>query len=150
MPQIYRYDLVVTEDVIDENGHVNNIEYLRWTLDAAIHHADTSGCTLATKAAGATWVVRSHRIEYLNPAFSGQHISVLTWVSNFRRVQSLRKYKMIRVEDNAVLAEAETDWIFVDVKSGRLRSIPKEVSMVFEVVPEEREEEILVKNSHPT
>ncbi len=149
MPQIYRYDLVVTEDVIDENGHVNNVEYVRWMQDAAMHHADSRGCTLATKAVGATWVVRSHRIEYLKPAFRGEHIGVLTWVSNFRRVQSLRKYKMIRVEDHAVLAVAETDWIFVDVKSGRLRSIPKEVSAVFEVVPEEREEEILIQISLP-
>lgn len=114
-----------------------------------MHHADSRGCTLATKAAGAIWVVRSHRIEYLKPAFSGEHISVLTWVSNFHRVQSLRKYKMIRVEDNAVLAEAETDWIFVDAKSGPLRSIPQEISSVFEVVPEEREEEILVQISRP-
>ena len=143
MPQIYRYEVVVTDDAIDENGHVNNIEYLRWMQDAAMHHADSSGCTEATTAVGATWVVRSHRIEYLKPAFSGEHVSVLTWVSNFRRVQSLRKYKMIRMEDHAVLAEAETDWIFVDAKNGRLRSIPKEVSTVFEVIPEAKEEELL-------
>lgn len=149
MPQIYRYDVVVTDDGIDGNGHVNNIEYLRWMQDAAMHHADSSGCTLATRAVGATWVVRSHRIEYLKPAFSGEHISVLTWVSNIRRVQSLRKYRMIRGEDHAVLAEAETDWIFVDAENGRLRSIPKEVSAVFEVVPEEREEEILTQIAHP-
>jgi acyl-CoA thioester hydrolase len=149
MPQIYRHNLVVTEGVIDGNGHVNNIEYLLWMQDAAMHHADSIGCTLATKAAGATWVVRSHRIEYLKPAFSGEHISVLTWVSNVRRVQSLRKYRMVRVEDQAVLAEAETDWIFVDAKSGRLRSIPKEVATVFELVPEEREEELLDQISRP-
>ena len=143
MPQIYRYEVVVTDEAIDENGHVNNIEYLRWMQDAAMHHADSSGCTEATAAIGATWVVRSHRIEYLKPAFSGEHVSVLTWVSNFRRVQSLRKYRMIRMEDHAVLAEAETDWIFVDAKNGRLRSIPKEVSTVFEVLPEEKEEGLL-------
>ena len=143
MPQIYRYEVVVTDEVIDENGHVNNIEYLRWMQDAAMHHADSSGCTKATAAVGATWVVRSHRIEYLKPAFSGEHVSIRTWVSNFRRVQSLRKYRMIRMEDHAVLAEAETDWIFVDAKSGRLRSIPREVSEVFAVVPKEKEEERL-------
>ena len=149
MPQVYRYDLVVTEDVIDENGHVNNVEYVRWMQDAAMHHADSGGCTLATKAVGATWVVRSHRIEYLKPAFLGEHISVLTWVSNFRRVQSLRKYRMIRAEDHAVLAEAETDWIFVDALCGRLRSIPKEVATVFELVPDEKEGEILAQISRP-
>ena len=139
MPQIYHYELTVPEDALDENGHVNNVEYLRWMLDAAVVHSDIQGCTQATKAAGATWVVRTHRLEYLLPAFAGEHICVLTWVSNFRRVQSLRKYKVIRVEDNAVLAEGETDWVFVNAKNGQLRSIPKDVMAVFEVLPEEKE-----------
>ncbi len=51
--------------------------------------------------------------------------------------------KGIRRQDNAVLAEAETDWIFVDAVSGRLHSIPKEVATVFELVPEEKEAAIL-------
>ena len=139
--KIYRYDLIVTQQAIDKNGHVNNVEYLRWMQDAALLHADSLGCTRATMAAGGTWVIRSHRIEYFRPAFVGEHVAVLTWVSNVRRVQSLRKYKMIRSEDHAVLAEAETEWIFTDAQTGRLRSIPKEVSALFELVPEEKEPE---------
>jgi acyl-CoA thioester hydrolase len=138
---IYRYDLVVPQQAIDKNGHVNNIEYLRWMQEAALLHADSIGCTRATMAAGGRWVIRSHRIEYFRPAFVGEHVAVLTWVSNVRRVQSLRKYKMIRSEDHAVLAEAETDWIFTDAQTGRLRSIPKEVSALFELVPVEQEPE---------
>lgn len=34
MSPIYRYELTVSEGTIDENGHVNNVEYLRWMLDA--------------------------------------------------------------------------------------------------------------------
>lgn len=139
MLQVYRHDFVVPEDALDENGHVNNLEYLRWILDAAILHADTQGVTQATKAVGATWLVRSHRIEYLRPAFAGEHISVWTWVSNFRRVQSLRKYKVFRMEDNALLVEGETDWVFVDAQNGRLRSIPKDVLAAFELLPEKWE-----------
>ncbi len=143
MPQIYQYKLTVMEDAVDVNGHVNNIEYLRWMQDAAILHSDAQGCTKATTAAGATWVVRTHRVEYLRPAFAGEEIIVLTWVSNFRRVQSLRKYKIIRVKDNAVLVEGETDWVFVDAQTGRLRSIPKNVMAAFEILPKEKESEIL-------
>ena len=71
MAQIYRYELTVPENAVDVNGHVNNLEYLRWMQDAAILHSDSQGCTKVTKAAGATWVVRMHRIEYLRPAFAG-------------------------------------------------------------------------------
>jgi acyl-CoA thioester hydrolase len=139
--KIYKYDLIVAQQAIDGNGHVNNVEYLRWMQEAALLHSDSLGCTRATTAAGGKWVIRSHRIEYFRPAFVGEHVAVLTWVSNVRRVQSLRKYKMIRSEDHAVLVEAETEWIFTDAQTGRLRSVPKEVSSLFELVPKEEEPE---------
>jgi acyl-CoA thioester hydrolase len=139
--KIYTYDLIVAQQAIDGNGHVNNIEYLRWMQEAALLHSDSLGCTRATLGAGGKWVIRSHRIEYFRPAFVGEHVAVLTWVSNVRRVQSLRKYKMIRSEDHAVLVEAETEWIFTDTQTGRLRSVPKEVSSLFELVPKEEEPE---------
>jgi acyl-CoA thioester hydrolase len=95
------------------------------------------------KAMGATWVVRAHRIEYLKPCFSGEHIRVLTWIASFRRVKSLRKYRILRREDRVLLVEAETDWIYMDRESGRLKSIPQEVVALFGVVPEDKEEEAL-------
>ncbi|HDQ03205.1 MAG TPA: acyl-CoA thioesterase [Deltaproteobacteria bacterium] len=143
MTQIYRYELTVSPDTIDENGHVNNVEYLRWMLDAAVSHSTSQGSTRAVKELGMTWVVRTHRIEYLRPAFAGDKITVLTWVSNFRRVLSLRKYKVLRVSDNAVLAEGETQWVFVEAKTGKLRSIPKSVSSTFEILPSENEKNII-------
>lgn len=143
MTQIYRHDFVVPEESLDENGHVNNLEYLRWILDAAALHSAFQGATSAAKSAGATWVVRSHKIEYLRPAFAGEHISIWTWVSNFRRVQSLRKYRVVRLEDEAILAQGETNWVFVNFENGKIRSIPPDVQAAFEIVPEEQETEVL-------
>jgi acyl-CoA thioester hydrolase len=142
MPQIYRYELTVPKEAEDQNGHVNNIEYLRWMQDAAIQHSGTSGCTEATNVVGATWIIRSHWIEYLKPAFAGDRVVILTWVSDYRRVQSLRKYRIIRPADNALLAEGETDWVFVDALKGTLRSIPQEVKAKFELLPKDKEIEV--------
>jgi acyl-CoA thioester hydrolase len=136
---IFQHTFAVPQDAVDENGHVNNVAYVQWMQDAAVRHSDRQGCTRETKAIGATWVVRSHRIEYFLPAFAGDRIAVLTWVSDFRKVRSLRKYKFLRLEDNALLAVAETDWVFVDAASGRPRAIPKEISDAFEIVPVDRE-----------
>ncbi len=142
MQKIYRYELTVPEEAEDQNGHVNNVEYLRWMQDAAMKHSEMAGCTQATNAAGATWVVRTHKIEYFKPAFAGDRIVVATWVSDFRRVQSLRKYKILRPADKAVLAEGETNWVFVDARKGSLRSIPGVVKAIFEPLPEEIEVDI--------
>lgn len=143
MTQVYQYKLTVPESAVDVNGHVNNIEYIRWMQDAAILHSDFQGCTKATINVGATWVVRTHHIEYLRSAFAGENIIVLTWVADFRRVQSLRRYRIIRIIDNAVLVEGETDWVFVDARTGRLRSIPKDVISTIPVLSKENESKIL-------
>lgn len=139
MDSIYHFEIEVTARDVDRNGHVNNVVYIQWMQDAAIAHADASGCTQASEAAGATWVVRTHHIEYLISALAGDKITVLTWPSNFQRVRSLRKYQFIRQKDQAVIARAETDWIFVNMKTGRPQSIPEEVKNTLPIVSEEQE-----------
>ena len=136
MDPVYRCEFAVSEDALDENGHVNNVVYVQWMQDVATRHADASGCTSATKSAGAAWVVRSHKVEYLRPAYAGDPVAALTWVVNFRRATSLRKYKFVRTSDNTVLARGETDWVFVDAESGRPRIIPESVTEGFRILGE--------------
>ena len=139
MNSVYQFDIKVTDGVVDQNGHVNNVAYIQWLQDAAIRHAQASGCMAATTAAGASWVVRTHFIEYLAPAFAGETLTVMTWVVNFQRVRSLRKYKIIRAADETVVARAETDWVFVNAKTGRPLKIPDEVKNTLPVIGKEME-----------
>lgn len=127
----YLLALEVPPSAIDELGHVNNVEYVRWMQDAAIAHADAAGCTAATEAAGAVWVVRSHHIEYLRPAFAGDRIEIRTWVEEYRRASSLRRYEFVRPADGVTLAKGETDWVYVDRASGRPKSIPEPLRALF-------------------
>ncbi len=136
---VHRFEMPVPDDVVDANRHVNNVAYVQWMQDAATRHSDAVGCTKATADIGAAWVVRAHRIEYLNAALPGDMIRILTWVSNFRRVRSLRKYKFIRSSDQAVLATGETDWVFIDATTGRPRSIPDHIINAFQTVPPDAE-----------
>jgi acyl-CoA thioester hydrolase len=125
------YEVLVGASSIDANGHANNIEFVRWMQEAAIAHADIRGCSAFTKEVGAAWVVHTHHIEYLRPAFLGDQIQVMTWLANLRRAFSLRKYEFVRVPDKLVLARGETDWVFVDARSGRPRSIPDPIKLMF-------------------
>jgi len=134
--RVYEYDIEVGASAIDANGHVNNVDFVRWMQEAAVAHADAAGCTAATQASGATWVVRSHHVEYQRPAFAGDRLRVLTWVSDFRRAFSLRRYRFVRVSDGTALAKGETDWVFVDMKAGRPRSIPDDIKSMFDLAPE--------------
>jgi len=135
--RVYIRSFTIPTAAIDENGHVNNVAYVQWMQDIAIEHYEAIGGLNPMREAGAMWVIREHRIEYLLPAFAGEEIEIKTWVENVRRVRSLRKYEFIRKSDGRVLVRGETDWVFVDAKTGTLRAIPEEVSRVFAISQEQ-------------
>jgi acyl-CoA thioester hydrolase len=132
-PQVYSRSFTIPANVIDENGHVNNVAYVQWMQDIAVEHYASIGGIEAQGQDG-TWFVREHKIEYLLPAFAGEEIEIKTWVENIRRVRSLRKYEFVRKSDGRTLVRGETDWVFVDAKTGAPRAIPEKVSRVFTVV----------------
>jgi acyl-CoA thioester hydrolase len=140
MPRIHVQPVTVTGEVIDVNGHVNNLAYLRWMQEVAIGHSSACGWPLERyQEARAGWVVRSHYIEYLAPAVSGDEIAVLTWVADMRRQSSRRKYLFWRAEGARVLARAETMWVFVDPATGRSRPIPPELRTAFTIVGDDED-----------
>jgi len=133
---IYRSEFTIPQDAIDGNGHVNNVAYVQWIQDIAIAHFAATGGVDLMHDLGGMWVARSHHIEYLRPAFAGDRIEASTWVANLRRVRSLRRYAFTRVSDGKTLAKGETEWVFVNVESGRPSSIPKEMKQAFTLVPD--------------
>ena len=136
---VYHYEFTVPESALDENGHVNNVQFVQWMQDAAVRHYEAAGGIPPTLAVGATWVVRSHNVEYLRPAFAGERIEVRTWVVNIHRVRSLRRYRFVRISDGKLLVKGETDWVFVDAKSGAPRVIPEEVANVLPLLADDSE-----------
>ena len=137
MPAVFEYRYLVTSDDIDGVGHVNNIAYLRWMQDAAVAHSTVQGWSSeAYYRLGQGWVVRSHFIEYLTPAFSGDEIVVRTWVADMKRVTSMRRYELLRASDHKKLAVASTNWAFVKFETHQLCRVPAEILNAFEIVPD--------------
>ena len=133
--RVYARSFNIPADVIDENGHVNNVAYVQWMQEIAVEHYASIG-GIEAQGQDATWFVREHRIEYFLPAFAGEEIQIRTWVENIRRVRSLRKYEFVRMSDGRVLVRGETDWVFVNAKTGRPLPIPEHVAKVFSIEQE--------------
>ena len=131
MPLPHTYQFTVPASAIDVQGHVSNIEYVRWMQEAAIAHADAVGCTAATQAHHALWVVRSHTIEYRRPALAGDVIAVRTWVADCRMVSSRRKYEFHRLADNTLLARGQTDWVLLDAATLKPLAIPQDIQDLY-------------------
>jgi acyl-CoA thioester hydrolase len=130
LSSVFSKTIIIPASAIDENGHVNNVAYVQWMQDIAVEHYSAIG---GVEAQGneSTWVVREHKIEYLLPAFVDEEIEIRTWVENIRRVRSLRKYEFVRKSDGRILVKGETDWVFVDVKTGIPRAVPEAVENIF-------------------
>lgn len=140
MPRVLVHAFRVPARSIDVNGHVNNLEYLRWMQDAAVMHSVARGWPYERYRESRTaWVVRSHAIEYLAPGFADDTLSIATWVADLQERSSLRRYLVWRPSDRRVLAEAETRWVLVDTAKGRPRVIPDELRSSFAVVTDRDE-----------
>ena len=134
MPAVFDHSHRVRQEDIDGVGHVNNLVYVRWLQDAAVAHSAAQGWpTSAYYELGQGWVVRSHFIEYLSPAFANDEVVVRTWVSEMKRVTSSRRYYIIRVSDGKVLVKAETQWAFVAFTTLQPCRAPEEVVRAFEI-----------------
>jgi acyl-CoA thioester hydrolase len=140
MPRLFVRPFTVPPEAIDALGHVNNLEYLRWTQDVATAHSAAQGWTLERYTdLGKGWVVRRHEIEYLRPAFAGEALRLVTWVAAMRRSSSPRRYLFYRRVDDTVVARAETVWAFVDFATGAPARIPPELAGAFEAVEDDLE-----------
>lgn len=140
MPRIYSRIIEVPDAAIDRNGHVNNLEYLRWMQEIATEHSAARGWSIERYLeTGCSWVVRSHFVEYVRPAYAGDRIAAHTWVHDMGSSSSRRRYLFRREGDGTVVARAETLWVFVDIHSGRARRIPQELRASFHLVTAEDE-----------
>jgi len=144
MPAIFEHSLEVASDDIDAQGHAGNVSYVRWMQDAALAHSSAQGWPPDRyRESGAGWVVRHHEIEYLQPAWEGDHIVVVTWVADFKKLTSLRRYRIIRRDPpksassdsvETLLAQAATNWVHIGFERRLPRRIPNELRDAFIVV----------------
>lgn len=146
MPALFEFPHTVGHDEIDDQGHVNNVFYVHWMQSAAVEHSSVQGWhpgRYLDEKIG--WVARSHFIEYLQPAFAGDQITVRTWIANFSKVTCLRRYQILRPKDDAVLAVAETNWAFIGLEQRAPRRIPPHLAGAFEVVSDDSDASPLKK-----
>jgi acyl-CoA thioester hydrolase len=124
---------MVTQSDIDELNHVGNIRWLEWAIEGARSHSDSVGLTIqAYLESGGVFVVQKHSIEYLASGYLGDRLELKTFIPDkIEGARSVRKYEFTKLPERKLLVKAETHWVYIDVKSGRPKSIPEEISLKF-------------------
>jgi acyl-CoA thioester hydrolase len=127
--QVFRLTFEPTSADIDENGHVNNVVYLRWAQDMGVAHWRS----LAPPDAQATWawVALRHEIDYRRALLPGETAHGRTWVAE--EAQGPRYDRFIRIDgpDGAMCAQVRTTWVLIEQSSGRPRRVPEWITRMF-------------------
>jgi len=132
LSKIFVEQRIVCPDDLDEMNHVNNLQYLRWTLKIASSHSRHVGWSAERyRQLGAAWVVRSHNIVYKIPALLHDRIEIRTWIHDLEKVSSLRRYEIRRLSDGRMCATSDTRWVFINLATSKLTEIPQEVRDAF-------------------
>lgn len=126
IPTHFSRTFFVVKADIDELGHANNVQYVRWVQDTAGAHWHAA--IAADQREQHSWVVLEHRIRYHRPAFAGEELRGTTWIGEVRGAQCQRFVRIERVADGVLLCEAETQWVLLDPQTQR----PKRVAAVVE------------------
>ena len=122
---VYETTFSVRYAECDAYNHVNHAQYVVYMNEAAFEASAMVGYTVdRLQARNAVWLARSHDIEFIQPLIFGNVVTVKTWVADFKRVRSLRRYDLFA--GKTIAARAATDWVFIDTESGRPAAIPAE------------------------
>ncbi|WP_370262466.1 acyl-CoA thioesterase [Limnobacter sp.] len=118
--------LTVQPAHLDEFGHTNNTIYLAWMQAVAALHSRHLGLTFEDYVAlGYGCVARQHHMLYKQPTYQGDTLWLGTWISqNDGKADMVRQYQFVRESDLATVMQGHTQWVCIDMKTGRPKRQP--------------------------
>ncbi|MGC2235356.1 MAG: thioesterase family protein [Pyrinomonadaceae bacterium] len=117
----------VSAEDIDEQGHVNNVAYLRFVQTVAVAH--WFNATTPEQREKYTWFVTRHEIDYKKPAFENEEITATTWVGEAKTATCERFTEIRRGE--MLLVQARSVWCLIDRETSRPARLTSELKELF-------------------
>jgi len=126
-PNPYIIELDVAAADIDAYEHVNNSVYLSWFDRVAWSHSAQLGIPLEQCITMRRGMAAHHtEIDYLRAAVLGDRVLVGTWiVSTDHKLRVNRRFHVRRASDGESLARARTDYVCINLDSGRAVRMPE-------------------------
>ena len=130
-PHVVTLEVVASD--IDAYDHVNNAVYLSWFDRVAWSHSAALGVSLE-ECVRIRRGMAAHRteIDYQRAAIQGDRVSVGTWiVSTDARLRVERRFQVRRTPDGQTLARARTDYVCINLDSGRAARMPESFARAY-------------------
>ncbi len=112
---------------IDAYDHVNNAVYLTWLDRAAWSHSAALGVPLERCVAMRRGMAALRtEIDFVRAALQGDHVRVATWIADSDgRLRVERRFQVVRAADGVTLARARTEYVCINLDSGRAVRMPE-------------------------
>jgi acyl-CoA thioester hydrolase len=134
-PSPHVIELTVQPDDIDAYDHVNNAVYLAWFDRVAWSHSAALGVPLEECVALRRGMAALRtEIDYLLAAVRGDVVRVATWIARSDgRLRCERRFQVQRIADGRTLARAMTEYVCINLDSGRATRMPERFTRAYVV-----------------
>jgi acyl-CoA thioester hydrolase len=123
--QVHIQEFTPAPSDIDENGHVNNVVYVRWIQDMATSHWRAR--QPQDEQSKWAWIVLRHEIDYRRALLPGETATARTWVAEAPEGPRFDRFVRIDGPDGAMCAQARTVWCMIDQASGKPKRVSPEI-----------------------
>ena len=116
MSLIYEKQIKVTEEHIDRNNHVNNVQYVKWVEEIAGEHWDF--VRHKTNNPEDVWMLLDHHIQYKKQVYLGELLTIKTYPKTPEGIRQPRKVEFYC--NGHLVVDSLTLWVFIDKETQRI------------------------------
>ncbi|WP_373056767.1 acyl-CoA thioesterase [Zunongwangia sp. H14] len=128
-PDVFEQKIQVKPEHLDEQQHVNNVQYVQWVQDVARAHW-LKKSTLKQQEEF-FWVVVEHQVKYKQQAFLDEELILQTYIGDTTHVTSVRHVNIKNARTGKLLVEAKTTWCLMNQETKKISKISEELKQVF-------------------
>jgi len=115
----YQKQIQVTEAHIDQNNHVNNVQYVHWVEEMATEHWEL--VKEKTDYPDDIWMLVDHHIQYKKQVYLGDIITVKTYPKAPEGIKQPRKVEFYC--NDKLVVDSSTLWVLVDLKTQKIKRL---------------------------
>lgn len=119
MKLVHIKEIVVSDEHLDQNNHVNNVQYVHWVEEMAKEHWDL--LKTSTPFADDFWVLSDHHIQYKKQVFKGELLTLKTYPEKPEGIRQPRKVEFYRGEE--LVVDSRTFWVLIDKGKQKIKRI---------------------------
>ncbi|MBD8084027.1 acyl-CoA thioesterase [Chryseobacterium caseinilyticum] len=119
MGLIFEKKIKITEEHIDLNNHVNNVQYVKWVEEVAGEHWDTVKDHLSFPFD--IWMLLDHHIQYKRQVYLGDVITIRTYPKPPEGIRQPRKVEFYC--NDILVVDSLTLWVFIDRETQKVKRL---------------------------